>query len=54
MDRIRSGQVALVINTTSGRRSIEISFSIRRSCMDYSVPCITESEAAKAVVFVFK
>ena len=51
VDRIRSGQVAFVINTTSGRRSIEISFSIRRSCLDHDVPCITESEAAKAVVF---
>ncbi|MYE07580.1 MAG: carbamoyl-phosphate synthase large subunit [Oligoflexia bacterium] len=51
VDRIRSGQVAFVINTTSGRRSIDISFSIRRSCLDYGVPCITESEAAKAVVF---
>jgi len=51
VDRIRSGQVAFVINTTSGRRSIEISFSIRRSCLDYGIPCITESEAAKAVVF---
>ena len=51
VDRIRSGQVAFVINTTSGRRSVEISFSIRRSCLDYGVPCITESSAAKAVVF---
>ena len=51
VDRIRSGQVVFVINTTSGRRSMEISFSIRRSCLDYGVPCITESEAAKAVVF---
>ena len=51
VDRIRSGQVALVINTTSGRRSIESSFSIRRSCLDYGVPCITETEAAKSVVF---
>ena len=51
VDRIRSGRVAFVINTTSGRRAVEISFSIRRSCLDYGVPCITESEAAKAVVF---
>ena len=51
VDRIRSGQVAFVVNTTSGRRSVEISFSIRRSCLDYGVPCITESEAVKAVVF---
>jgi len=54
VDRIRSGQVACVINTTSGRRSIEISFSIRRSCLDYGVPCITESEAAKALVFALR
>ena len=54
VDRIRSGKVAFVINTTSGRRSIEISFSIRRSCLDYGVPCITESEAAKSVVFALR
>ena len=51
VDRIRSGKVAFVINTTSGRHSIDISFSIRRSCLDYGVPCITESEAAKSVIF---
>jgi carbamoyl-phosphate synthase large subunit len=50
VDRIRSGQVAFVINTTSGRTSIEASFGIRRSCVDYSIPCITESDAAKAFV----
>ena len=54
VDRIRSGQVTLVINTTSGKRSIETSFSIRRSCLDQGVPCITESEAAKAVVFALQ
>ncbi len=54
VDRIRSGQVAFVINTTSGRRSIEASFGIRRSCVDYSIPCITESDAAKAFVIALK
>ena len=48
VDRIRSGEVAVVINTTSGRTSIEASFDIRRSCVDYSIPCITESGAAQA------
>src|SRR5690606_33283131 len=38
VDRIRSGKVALVINTTSGRLAIQDSFSIRRSCIDYFVP----------------
>ena len=50
VDRIRSGQVALVINTTSGRKSMESSFSIRRSCVDYGIPCITESHLAEALV----
>ncbi len=54
VDRIRSGQVAFVINTTSGRTSIEASFGIRRSCVDYSIPCITESDAAKAFVLALK
>ena len=50
VDRIRSGRVALVINTASGRRSIEASFDIRRSCIDFSIPCITESHAAEALL----
>lgn len=50
VDFIRSGRIALVINTTSGRRSIEASFSIRRSCIDFSIPCITESQAAEALI----
>ncbi|MCB0385537.1 MAG: hypothetical protein KDD43_09100, partial [Bdellovibrionales bacterium] len=39
---------------TSGRQSIETSFGIRRSCIDYSVPCITESDAAKAFLLALK
>lgn len=54
VDRIRSGQVAFVINTTSGRTSIEASFGIRRSCVDYSLPCVTESDAAEAFVIALK
>ncbi len=48
VDRIRSGKVALVINTTSGKRAIENSFEIRRSCIDFAIPCITETHAADA------
>lgn len=54
VDRIRSGEVAFVVNTTSGRTSIEASFGIRRSCVDYSIPCITESDAAKAFVLALR
>ncbi len=50
VDRIRSGRVDLVINTTSGRQAMEASFSIRRSCTDFAVPCVTEDHAAEALV----
>ncbi len=54
VDLIRSGEVVLVINTTSGRQSIEASFGIRRSCVDYSIPCLTESDAAEAFLLALK
>lgn len=50
VDRIRSGAVKFVINTTAGRHAIEASFAIRRACTDYSIPCLTESDAAEAFV----
>jgi carbamoyl-phosphate synthase large subunit len=54
VDRIRTGKVAFVINTTSGRKAIEDSFSIRRSCIDYAIPCVTESDAAEALLTAIK
>lgn len=54
VDHIRSGKVQFVINTTSGRRSIEASFDIRRACIDYNIPCITESDAAEAFILALK
>ncbi|MBC7742071.1 MAG: carbamoyl-phosphate synthase large subunit [Bdellovibrionaceae bacterium] len=54
VDRIRSGQVNFVINTTSGRQSLEASFDIRRACTDYSIPCLTESDAAEAFVMALE
>ncbi|MBX2988809.1 MAG: carbamoyl-phosphate synthase large subunit [Bdellovibrionaceae bacterium] len=54
VDRIRSGEVSFVINTTTGRRSIEASFNIRRACTDYSIPCVTESDAAEAFILALK
>jgi carbamoyl-phosphate synthase large subunit len=54
VDRIRSGQVSIVINTVRGRRSIEASFSIRRACIDYNMPCLTESDAAEAFLIALK
>ncbi len=54
VDKIRSGEVAFVINTTSGKRAIEASFDIRRACTDYNIPCVTESDAAVAFVLALK
>lgn len=54
VDRIRSGQVNFVINTTLGRQSLEASFDIRRACTDYSIPCLTESDAAEAFVMALE
>lgn len=48
VDRIRSGQVSFVVNTTSSRESVAASYDIRRACTDYSIPCLTESDAAEA------
>jgi carbamoyl-phosphate synthase large subunit len=54
VDRIRSGHVSVVINTTAGRRAIEASFDIRRACTDYGIPCLTESDAAEAFVLALR
>ena len=54
VDRIRSGQVQFVVNTTAGRHAIEASFAIRRACTDYSIPCLTESDAAEAFVLALE
>lgn len=50
VDRIRSGKVNMVINTTRGRKAITDGFLIRRACIDFNIPCITKYEAALAVV----
>ncbi len=50
VDRITSGKVALVFNTTSKSSSIQASFSIRRSCIDYNIPCLTEAHSIQAFV----
>ncbi len=50
VDRITSGKVALVFNTTSKNSSIQSSFSIRRSCIDHNIPCLTEAHAIQAFV----
>ena len=50
VDRITSGKVVLVFNTTSKSSSIQASFSIRRSCIDFNIPCLTETHAIQAFI----
>ncbi len=55
VDRITSGRVALVFNTTaSNSASIQASSGIRRSCIDFNVPCLTEAHAIKAFVMAMR
>jgi len=50
VDRIRSGQVRFVVNTSRGRKAITDGFLIRRACIDLNIPCITKLEAAQAFI----
>ena len=47
---IEAGQVALVINTTEGDRSIADSYTIRRSALLFQVPYFTTIAGARAAV----
>jgi carbamoyl-phosphate synthase large subunit len=50
VDRIIDGQIALVINTTTDRREILDSFSIRREALMHGVPYMTTIPGARASV----
>ena len=50
VDRMKSGDVSLVINTTWGKQSIEDSKSIRRTAINMGIPYFTTVEGAKAAV----
>jgi carbamoyl-phosphate synthase large subunit len=54
VDRLRSGNVAFVVNTTRGRESVAASFDIRRACIDLMLPCLTETDTAEAFVLALK
>ncbi|MBX3018591.1 MAG: carbamoyl-phosphate synthase large subunit [Bdellovibrionaceae bacterium] len=54
VDRLRSGNVSFVINTTRGRKSVEASFDIRRACIDLMLPCLTETDTAEAFILALK
>jgi len=48
VDRIKSGDVDMIINTSFGARSIEDSYSIRRSSLDLGIPYTTTVAGARA------
>ena len=51
VDRIVSKKPVLVFNTSSSKNSsVQSSFSIRRSCIDNDIPCLTEAHAIQAFV----
>jgi carbamoyl-phosphate synthase large subunit len=50
VDAIKSGAFQLVINTTSGGRSVSDSFDIRRSALTHHVPHYTTLAGARAAV----
>jgi len=48
VDKIKSGDIAMVINTSFGAKAVKDSFSIRRSALVYGVPYFTTISGAKA------
>jgi carbamoyl-phosphate synthase large subunit len=50
VDRLRDGQIAMVINTTQGAQAIRDSYSLRRATLMAGVPYFTTIAAASAAV----
>jgi len=50
VDRIKDGQIAMLINTTEGQRAIADSYTLRRAALIYKVPYYTTVAGARAVV----
>jgi len=49
VDKIKNGEISLIINTTEGRQSIADSCSIRRNALQHKVYCTTTLAAGRAV-----
>ena len=50
VDRIKDGQIALVLNTTEGQQAIADSYTLRRAALVHKVPYYTTVAGARAVV----
>jgi carbamoyl-phosphate synthase large subunit len=54
VDAINNNEIALIINTTEGEKSLKDSFSIRRSALAKKVPYTTTATGAREVVKAIK
>lgn len=55
MEAIKNDRVQLVINTpTKGKISSRLGFLLRRTSMEYNIPCITSLDTANAVLEVIE
>ena len=53
LERIRSGDIDLVVNTfTQGRSPQRDGFQIRRTAVEHGVPCVTSLDTARAILGV--
>ena len=50
VDKLIDGEIALVFNTTSGRKAIEDSYSIRRQTLLHGIPYFTALTSCRAAV----
>ena len=50
VDRLKNGEIHLIVNTTEGKQAIADSFTIRRSAVQNKVPYATTMAFARAIV----
>ena len=50
VEQIRAGRIALMVNTSEGRKSVRDSFSLRRAALTAKVPYYTTMAGARAMV----
>ncbi len=54
VDMIKNGQVDLVINTTSSKKAVSESYSIRRAALTFNIPYTTTLAGARATALAIK
>ncbi len=54
VDAIKNDQIALIVNTTEGKKAIEASFEIRRSALQHKVCYTTTLSGAEAICHAFE